>query len=397
MRTPLLPTAALAAAVLSLTAAAAPPPESPNVHPGGLANARIEFEQNGRGHVAFIGGSITEMQGYRPMVVEILRRRFPRTEFTVTDAGISSTCSATGAFRLERDVLSKGPVDLFFIEFAVNDDQDAAHARRECIRGMEGIVRHVRRHNPAADVVVTYFVNPPMLETLTGGGVPVSIAAHDEVARHYGVSTIHLAREVAERIAAGSLTWAEYGGTHPKPAGNAVCARMIDELFSRAWKDPLAADARKQPHAMPQPLDAGSYADGRLVDPGEARLGGGWSIGVPDWKSLKGQCRSRFAEVPLLVATEPGAELTLAFHGRAIGAYLLAGPDAGVLEASIDGGPFRAFDLLHRFSSNLHYPRTVIFNADLAPGEHALVLRVADEKNSASTGHAERILAFVAN
>ena len=41
---------------------------------------------------------------------------------------IASTCSTTGAFRLRDDVLIKGPVDLFFIEFAVNDDQDAGHA-----------------------------------------------------------------------------------------------------------------------------------------------------------------------------------------------------------------------------------------------------------------------------
>ena len=41
--------------------------------------------------------------------------------------GIASTCSVTGAHRLTRDVLSKGDVDLFFIEFAVNDDQDAGH------------------------------------------------------------------------------------------------------------------------------------------------------------------------------------------------------------------------------------------------------------------------------
>ena len=31
--------------------------------------------------------------------------------------------STTGAFRLERDVLSAGPLDLLFVEFAVNDDQ----------------------------------------------------------------------------------------------------------------------------------------------------------------------------------------------------------------------------------------------------------------------------------
>ncbi len=116
-----------------------------NIHVRGhFQNARIRFERDKIGHVAFMGGSITEMDGYRPMVMELLQRRFPETKFKFTAAGISSTCSTTGAFRLQDDVLDQGPIDLFFVEFAVNDDGDAGHAYREAMRGMEGVVRHTR-------------------------------------------------------------------------------------------------------------------------------------------------------------------------------------------------------------------------------------------------------------
>ena len=91
-----------------------------------------------------MGGSITQMNGYRPMVSQFLENKFPKTKFEFINAGISSTCSTTGAFRLKSHVLDKGDIDLFFIEFAVNDDQDAAHAERDCVRGMEGIIRHAR-------------------------------------------------------------------------------------------------------------------------------------------------------------------------------------------------------------------------------------------------------------
>ena len=100
------------------------------------------------------------------MVCANLQRRFPKTEFVFTNAGISSTCSTTGAFRLGEDVLSQGPVDLLFVEFAVNDDQDANHTRVACLRGMEGILRQARRHNPQMDIVITHFVNPGMLAQL---------------------------------------------------------------------------------------------------------------------------------------------------------------------------------------------------------------------------------------
>ncbi|MEQ8787312.1 MAG: GDSL-type esterase/lipase family protein [Pirellulaceae bacterium] len=362
---------------------------------GDLNNCRIEFERNHQGHVAFLGGSITEMNGYRPMVMAWLEKRFPDVEFTFTNAGISSTCSTTGAFRLAEDVLAKGPVDLLFVEYAVNDDQDAHHARRECIRGLEGVLRQLWRHNPHADVVVTYFVNPEMLEQLQAGKEPLTMAAHGRVAEHYHVSTIHLAREVAQRIDADRLTWQQYGGTHPKPAGNAIAAQMIAQLFEQAWNAPLAKDGEKTTAKLPEPLDSGSYERGRYVDLHRARIKQGWRIHVPAWDTLKGSKRNRFTEVEMLCATEPGAELTLEFDGAAVGAYLVAGPDAGILEASIDGGEWKRIDLFHHYSAGLHYPRTVLLASDLSPGRHTLVLRVSKETNSA--GHAARILHLVAN
>jgi len=141
---------------------------------GNLDHARAKFERQKVGTVAFLGGSITEMEGYRPLVCSLLQKRFPETKFKFIAAGIGSTCSTTGAFRLDRDVLSQGPVDLFFVEFAVNDDQDAHHTRAECIRGLEGILRHARMQNPAMDIVVTFFVNPEMLKTLQAGRVPLT-------------------------------------------------------------------------------------------------------------------------------------------------------------------------------------------------------------------------------
>ncbi|MHA3775340.1 GDSL-type esterase/lipase family protein [Verrucomicrobiota bacterium sgz303538] len=387
----------LAIAQSSSPAADNLPPFAQNVQfRGNLDNSRFHFENRKKGNVAFLGGSITEMEGYRPMVCEVLRKRFPETEFTFTNAGIASTCSTTGAFRLERDVLEKGPVDLFIVEFAVNDDQDAGHTRDECIRGLEGIIRHVRNANLNTDIVVTFFVNESMLKTLQGGQTPLTIEAHEAVAKHYGVSTINLAREVAQEITAGKLTWEQYGGVHPAPFGNAICARMIDELFNRAWAQPLPASFTPTPHpSASNPLDPLNYGSGRFIPPAVASLKRGWTLGVPDWQQLPGSKRSRFTSIPMLSATEPGAELSLEFEGTAVGAYIVAGPDAGIAEASIDNGPFRQVNLYHEFSKGLHYPRTVMLGTDLKPGRHKLTIRIAEETKS--SGHAMRIMQFGAN
>jgi len=385
----------LCAAALSLAAADAPSFGDKVQLRGNLNNARLQFETAKKGRVAFMGGSITEMEGYRPMVCDILKKRFPQTEFTFTAAGIASTCSTTGAFRLATDVLEKGPIDLFFVEFAVNDDQDAHHTRAECIRGLEGIVRHVWQQNPNTDIVVTFFVNESMIKTFQEGKTPLTVEAHDAVGAHYSVSTINLAKEVAEEITAQKLTWKQYGGVHPAPFGNAICARMIDELFSKTWAEPLAKDAKPVAHTLPEPMDPLNYSAGRFIDPKLAQIKSGWTLGVPDWKPIKGGKRERFTKIPILSATEPGAELTLDFEGTAVGAFIVAGPDAGIAEASIDGGAFAPVNLFHAFSAGLHYPRTVMLGTDLKPGKHTLALRMSADTKSA--GHAMRIMQFTAN
>ncbi len=85
------------------------------------------------------------------------------------------------------------------------------------------------------------------------------------------------------------------------------------------------------------------------------------------------------------------------FNGRALGAYVLAGPDAGVLEVSINGGDYKRVNLYHRYSRGLHYPRTVMFATDLKPGKHTAQIRVALPKRGTPGNRTARILQFTVN
>jgi len=371
-------------------------PESRHVRVrDGLSHLRRAIEQDKRATIAFIGGSITEMEGYRPMIMQFFKDAHPAADFAFVNAGISSTCSTTGAYRLGQDVLAHQP-DLVFVEFAVNDDQDAVHASRECLRGMEGIVRHIQSKHPKTDIVITHFVNPSMLEQLRAGVTPVSIAAHERVADHYRVSSVNVAAELADRMDAGSFSWETYGGTHPKQPGNRLAADLNIECLRSAAS---MHDGNNQvtQRRVPKPIDPHSYFRGKLVAVTAADIDKTWQVVVPNWSELPGMCRGRFTQERLLCADQPGAEMTISFRGTAIGAYVLAGPDAGVVEVSIDGGPFQKHVLYHHHSKNLHYPRTVIFDADRMPGEHTLVLRIAKQTHPESSGHAARILSFVVN
>ncbi|MEM1297150.1 MAG: SGNH/GDSL hydrolase family protein [Verrucomicrobiota bacterium] len=362
---------------------------------GTYQNSQIRFEREKAGHVVVLGGSITENKsGHSQMVPEWLEKRFPDTNFQFTNAGISSTCSTSGAFRLRDHVLATGPVDLLIVEFAVNDDQDAGHALKEAVRGMEGIVQHTREHNPAADILIVHYVNPPILEKLSSGQTPVSVAAHESVAQRYELASVN----VGAALAAGAMTWEAYGGTHPKKPGYRLASDMVISVLEKAWANPLTEDAKVIEFPTPIPLDTGSYSSGRFQDPAEADWMGGWTTGLTSRDLLPlGGIRERYTEWPITVAENAGAMMTMNFWGSAIGAFVLAGPDAAMLEVSVDAGDWKPVELYHHYSKGLNYPRTVMFFSDLSTGNHQLSLRVKERPEGQPGGERAAILKFVVN
>ncbi|MGB0739838.1 MAG: SGNH/GDSL hydrolase family protein, partial [Planctomycetaceae bacterium] len=122
-----------------------------------------------------------------------------------------------------------------------------------------------------------------------------------------------------------------------------------------------------------------------------------WQLSIPDWKSLPGSSRARFTGETMLHSEQSGSSLAFSFTGRAVGAFVLAGPDAGQLEYRIDDGEWKSVELYHRFSRGLHYPRTVMFESELAAKEHQVEVRVSAEHHADSKGTAARVLSFVVN
>ncbi len=369
---------------------------------GGMQNCRLTFEREKRGRVVFLGGSITHMKGWRELVCAGLQRRFPDTEFDFVDAGIPSTGSVPGAFRVLRDVFGRGPVDLLIEEAAVNDASNRPTRPEQWRRGMEGILRHARSVNPQLDIAVLYCVDPGKIADYDAGKTPAVIAAHEQVAAHYGVASVHLAREVADRIRAGQFTWKQdFRNLHPAPFGHRLYAGTIARMFDAAWSKPLAADATLRPHAVPpKPLDRFSYVDARLVPLDRAQCDEGWRLD-PSWRprttAEKAATRPGFVNVPMLVATDPDATLRFDFHGTAVGLSIIAGPDVGVIRFRIDGGPWRQRDAFTRWSRGLHLPWTLVLADELDDGRHTLTLRTSNDKSEHSRGHACRIAAFCVN
>ncbi|MHC4581756.1 MAG: SGNH/GDSL hydrolase family protein, partial [Planctomycetota bacterium] len=364
----------------------------------GLTNCRIKFQREKKGRVAFLGGSITYNTGWRNMLCHYLQQRFPETKFDFVAAGIPSTGSTPGAFRLTRDIFKNGPVDLLFEEAAVND---ATNGRTdiEQIRGMEGIVRHALMLNRRMDIVLMYFVDPEKMQLYNEGSVPAVIRNHEKVARHYQLPSLNLAIEVTERINAKQFDWSsDFRNLHPSPFGQNVYLRSIRHLLDAAWAGPLPEKAKPASYAMPsEPLDRFSYYRGRYVDISNAELVEGF-VRDAAWKPKDGVgVRRGFVDVPMLKADGPGAVLKLEFTGTAIGVFVTCGPDVGIIEYSVDNSPFRQVDQFTRWSANLHLPWAYVLDAELNSGVHELTLRTTDRKNPNSRGYACSIVHFLAN
>lgn len=367
----------------------------------GLENCRVKFERQKTGRVAFLGGSITAAPGWRDLVCEDLKRRFPETTFDFINAGIPSLGSTPGAFRFRRDVLANGPVDLLFEEAAVNDDTNG-FADVEQIRGMEGIVRQARLANPQMDIVLLHFVDPGKIDQINRGETPAVIANHEKVAERYGLPSINLAREVTERIHAGEFTWAnDFRDLHPTPFGHELYAKSVSRLFDAAWRKPAMAGPVDAP--LPSPLDPNSYFRGRMINPTEAidskavTIEKGWRH-LPDWEPTDGAgTRPGFVKVPALVAEESGATLQFKFAGTGVGLFVASGPDTGTVEYRIDGGAWQSKELFTQWSPHLHLPWAKMLASELPGGDHTIEIKVASAADPKSKGYAIRIIYLLVN
>lgn len=363
----------------------------------GIRNSLLKFQREKKGRVAFLGGSITYNGGWRDSISNYLQNRFPDTEFEFIAAGISSMGSTPAAFRLQRDVLTGGPIDLLFEEAAVND---AANGRSslEQIRAMEGIIRHVRRENPATDIVIMHFADPQKLDTYRSGQIPEVIQNHEYVAAHYNIPSINLAKEVTERIDAGEFTWDDdFKDLHPSPFGQGVYFRSLKSFLENAWEGIKEKDEIIKAYLKLEPIDVANFDDGALIEAENAVIINGWQM-VGNWKPDDGKgTRANYVNVPMLVSQKEGSTLEFAFYGNAVGIAVAAGPDAGAIEYRIDEGDWEKQDLFTKWSFNLHLPWYYTLASGLEDAEHTMQIRIAGERNPQSRGKACRIRYFYIN
>ncbi|MFM2383192.1 MAG: hypothetical protein RL515_1179 [Verrucomicrobiota bacterium] len=353
---------------------------------GGLPNFFRKAQTTGAEiKVGYLGGSITAQNGWRVQTLAHFKQAYPQASFTEINAAIGGTGSDLGVFRVQQDVLSKGP-DLLFVEFAVNDG--GADPQR-IIRAMEGIVRQTWKANPGTDICFVYTLtealSPPMLE----GKLQRSASAMEKVADHYGIPSIALGMEVAKLAKAGQLVWraklpkteAEKAalagkfvfaadGVHPHDSTGQV---LYTQAIIRSLPALAIANASPTPHASKLALDPANWERATLTPITAAKLSAGLTpVDMKTDAFAKGWANRLPAMVKL---TRPGQSIEFKFRGTHCAVYDLVGPSGGMVAVTLDG---KAQKPAQRIDAYCTYARLANFivGTDLPEGVHTVRLEL---------------------
>lgn len=324
---------------------------------GGIGNAMKKIKAGEEVTVAYLGGSITAMNGWRNKTTDWLKATYPQATFKEVHAAIGGTGSDLGVFRLGRDVLAHRP-DLLFVEFATND---GGQAPEQIWRSMEGIVRQTWRQDPRTDIVFTYTITTAFTNDYCKGLCNRSASAMELLADHYGIPSVCFGVRVARLINEGKLIMDAKVIETAVPKESADRDKQIRELLAadtrllfandgvhprdeghELYKEAIIAGLtamRDLPPADHGPKLAGAFvADhweaAKMVPLNGRMLSGNWRQMAADEDRQK-SFGNRMGQ--LWTADQPGSALRFKFKGSVAKVYDLVGPDGGQVVVTVDG------------------------------------------------------------
>ncbi|MBN2137192.1 MAG: hypothetical protein JW720_05250 [Sedimentisphaerales bacterium] len=350
----------------------------------GLANFFRKLQAGNEVRIAYLGGSITAQEGWRPKTLKWFQEQYPDAKISQINAAIGGTGSDLGVFRLGHDVLRHKP-DLLFVEFAVNDGGAPPHSIHQA---MEGIVRQTYAADAETNICFVYTLVAGWAQTLRNGKFPQAASAMEQVADHYGIPSIHMGLEAAKMEGEGKLIF-----TAAKPKTDeekkAVGDKIIfspdsvhpyidtgHELYLQAvvrGMEAIRKAGKPGTHILPKPFVPDHWQAAKMVPISRAKLSKAWRKLDTNEHNLAGRFRDRMPEMHF--TNQPGESIEIRFKGTGLRIYDLLGPDCGQVWVKVDGGQGR---IVPRFDAYCTYHRlaTLTVAENLPEAVHTVTLSV---------------------
>ena len=338
--------------------------------------------------VGYFGGSVTNGYGatdqnetsWRGLSLKWLNdtfgARYGCSFYEGKHAGLGGTGTNLNVYRADRALgLSGGePVDLLFIEFAINDSYEALSYDGSAYY-LESIVRKVRTMAPACDTVVCLVTDI--------GKRDMSFAnanAHADVAAFYGIPVFPFGKylwEYMEQAGGGRVPksvddplWQSCfrDGCHPNDGGYRKYFEFLrDHFLTENLGERQIAKAQSVTYALPSSLFSEKLTEAPFA--GAAPRLDAYDIVAGSAKNAS--LAYGFSGEDTLTALHGGASLAVTFRSCSAGIYYEGNPDNGALLYSVDGGDCKTLDLYAKQPvSNRHF----MFYDHLPYGEHTVRL-----------------------
>lgn len=350
----------------------------------GIGNALEELNNGGAVNVAYLGGSITAANGWRPKTTEWLRKNFPKAAINEVHAAIGGTGSDLGVFRLGHDVLQHNP-DLLFVEFAVND---GGAAPEDIWRSMEGIVRQTWTHNPKSDIIFVYTISEALAKEPREGTCNRPMSSMEQLADFYGIPSINFAVPVlalekegkllfgGEQAAEGVLLFSN-DNVHPLDAGHNIYRdAVIEGIVAMKGSKPINHSSK-----LGKTFIADHLQSAKLVPISDKMLEGEWRK-LDENDQLFRSFSNRLGDT-IWTTDKPMSKLTFRFRGIQAKVYDLLGPNGGQVIVTVDGKTHEK--PIPRFDSYCTYHRlaTLPIAFDLDPNViHTISIEIHSEQPS---------------
>ncbi len=342
---------------------------------GGLPNFFQKIERGKTVRIAYLGGSITAANGWRPKTIAWFRQQYPQAKFVEINVAIPGTGSDFHACRLGEDVLSQKP-DLVFLECRVNG---GGGFERESV---EGVVRHIWRDNPQTDICFVYTIHSPQLKDLQAGRLVGFGEILERVANQYGIPSIDLGVEIAKLEQDGKLT---FKGTKPEPGkilfANDGCHPLDDgheiycKVIARSMLKMQAISGEKD-HTLVEPLVENCWETAELLPIRQAQLSSGWTevdtASDEVYRDDYGRTKAMLHDA--VKCTQSGETITVRWNGTTVGFSDIPYGDISTVDVFIDGKQTiteerRQREMSYAFSRFWYIPTQ-------KPGDHEITLTV---------------------
>ena len=342
----------------------------------GLVNTINKLKNGEKVTVAFMGGSISEQDGWRGKALEWLKAQYPEAEIEELNLTIGGTGADLAVCRAESELIPYKP-DLVFFEYAVNGGTS---------QNAEGLVRKLWKDNPTADICFVHTLRTDYVRNYKNNIPSEYEYAYEIVADYYGIPSVSFGYQIADFYEQGKLTLSasapEEGKilftkdtTHPTMEGSILYAGAVARAIATMDKHTVKSEFV---HEVKEALFKDNWENAKALSYTEAQFDGNWQEFSFDGTSYGEDFpyQSGFSEFyvslfPNFKGTKtPGSSFTVKFTGTSLGLFHFGGPFSCFLNVSVDGKePYR---ISTHTGYNDHMRYQYVFIPDVPYGEHTV-------------------------